>query len=228
MSQVDRENAEPLLVSAVLLVHLNWLYSHSEEAELRGFDLSTFRMCQGASFLAQKASPWTAEYDFLSNLVLKTKLEDEEIPEYDEEFVARVREDMDALLQAVDDGDINAQQKNVYEGAAEDVLNTASLFASGLYESGALEQQIVTVLHRVPPPFIKLLERQDPVAMAIMARNIAFLGIFNDTSAWWLHGCGKNNVSEKAVRAIAIQMPPEYMWTMDFPYKLLSKEIKVV
>ncbi|KAE8445676.1 hypothetical protein EG329_012974 [Mollisiaceae sp. DMI_Dod_QoI] len=225
VTHVDRQSAEPLLVSAVLLAHQSWLFNYSDEAQPRGVDLSTYRMCRGAGLLAEKASPWTPQYDFLSKLVLKLK--DEE-SEYDIAFMENVNEDMESLLRALDAKDIEPEGRLVYEGAAADVINTCSLIAGALAENSALEQQIVTVLHRVPPPFVALLEEHDPMAMAIMARNLSLLGVFEDTSAWWVHGAGRNNVPERALRAIATQMPPEYMWTMDFPYKILSKEIKVI
>ncbi|KUJ18389.1 uncharacterized protein LY89DRAFT_47224 [Mollisia scopiformis] len=227
VSRIDRQNAEPLLVSAVLLAHQNWLYSYSEEAQVRGVDLSTYKMCRGASLLAEKASPWTSQYDFLSQIVLKLKEEGTE-SEYDAEFMAKVHEDMDTLIRALDDRGINTEGRLVYEAVAADVINTCSFFASGRAENSALEQQIVTVLHRVPPPFISLLENDDPIAMALMARNLALLGVLKDNSAWWVHGAGKNNVTETALRAITVQMPPEYMWTMDFPYKVFAKEVKVL
>ncbi|CZR53074.1 uncharacterized protein PAC_02952 [Phialocephala subalpina] len=225
VGKVDRQNAEPLLVSAVLLAHQSWLFTYSEEAQTHGVDLSTYRMCQGASILARKASPWTTQYDFLSTLILKLK---EEESDYDYEFMDRVREDMDSLLQALDERGIEAEDKAVYEGAAADILNTYHLFAGAMAENSALEQQIVTVLHRVPPAFVKLLEEHDPMAMAIIARNFALLGVFLDSSAWWVHGAGKNNTTEKALRGIELKMPPEYMWTMDFAWKLQRKEVKVI
>lgn len=225
VSKVDRESAEPLLVSAVLLAHQSWLFHYSEEAQTRGIDLSTYRMCQGASLLAQKASPWTAQYDFLSKLILKPK---QESSEYDYEFMAKAREDMDSLFQALDETDITQEKRALYEGAAADIVNTYHLFAGALAENSALEQQLVTVLHRVPPGFVKLLEEHDPIAMAMLARDFALLGVFQDSSAWWVHGAGKNNTAEKALLGVEHKMPPEYMWTMDFAWKLQRKEVKVI
>ncbi|KAF8858929.1 hypothetical protein BDZ45DRAFT_384533 [Acephala macrosclerotiorum] len=225
VSKVDRHNAEPLLVSAVLLAHQSWLFHHSEEGKTRGVDLTTYRMCQGASILAQKASPWTPQYDFLSKLVLKLK---EEEPDYDHQFMEKVREDMDSLLRAFDERDIEAEDKAAYEGTAADILNTYHLFAGAMAENSALEQQIVTVLHRVPPRFVELLEEHDPIAMAIIARNFALLGVFKDSSAWWVHGAGKNITAETALRGIERRLPPGLMWTMDFAWKLQRKEIKVI
>jgi hypothetical protein len=180
LKEVNRQNAEPLLVSAVLLAHLNWLTSYSDQGQLRGVDLSTYKMCKGASFLAEKASPFAPQYDFLSRIVVELKLE--KGSKYDVEFMAKVHEDMNTLLRALDDKGITGKEKLVYEKAAADIINTCHLFAGGLAEPSALEQQIVTNLHRVPPGFIKLLENEDPIAMAIMARNMALLGIFKDNS----------------------------------------------
>jgi hypothetical protein len=79
----------------------------------------------------------------------------------------------------------------------------------------------------VPEHFVGLLETDDPIAMALMARNHAVLRLVNDSGAWWIHGDGEWRVSEKAVGGIKALMPTEWLWTMDWPLKVVSKEINI-
>jgi hypothetical protein len=90
-----------------------------------------------------------------------------------------------------------------------------------------IEQTIVSILHRVPERFVELLEKEDPIAMALMARGQAVLRFIDDSGAWWIHGAGEWKVSETAVWGIKGLMPPEWLWTMDWPLKVVSKEINI-
>jgi hypothetical protein len=79
----------------------------------------------------------------------------------------------------------------------------------------------------VPEHFIRLLEKKYPIAMALMARNHAVLRLTDDSGAWWVHGAGEWKVSEKAVWGTQRLMPTEWLWTMNWPLKVVSKEIDI-
>lgn len=90
-----------------------------------------------------------------------------------------------------------------------------------------MEQRLVTFLHRIPAHFTTLLEGEKPIAMALMARNIAMFVYFEKSLAWWIHGSGDHKVYLKAVWGIHSLMPTKWLWTMDLSLKVISKEIKL-
>jgi len=73
---------------------------------------------------------------------------------------------------------------------------------------------------------VSLLEREDPIAMALLARNISMFAYLDKSSAWWIHGTGGHKVYFKAIWGIHSLMPSRWLWTMEFPLKVISKDIK--
>lgn len=54
----------------------------------------------------------------------------------------------------------------------------------------------------MPERYLDLLEADDPLAMAILARNLCLLSFLEDSKAWWFHGAGEQKVSKEAVLSI--------------------------
>jgi len=82
-------------------------------------------------------------------------------------------------------------------------------------------------LQQAPQLFVEHLEENKPIAMAMMARDIALLDILPDTSAWWIHGAGQCKMSSTTVEGVCGLMPPEYLWMMHWPLKIISGEINL-
>jgi hypothetical protein len=68
-----------------------------------------------------------------------------------------------------------------------------------------------------------MLQRHDPLAMALMARMLVLLNELDH--AWWANGQGEYEVMERDVRGIHKLMPVHLRRLMDWPCRVLYKEI---
>lgn len=225
LNSIGPNTIEPLFVAGAIIAHHHWLLTNSDESqEPYLFDLGTYYMCKGTAALAESTTDLLTKYETLEDNVIKHGLDESK---YDEEFMKEVLQDMDVLSRVIEK-DAKEEDKKVYLETAAEVVSTCSLIAGNCVDNSILEQMLVTILHRVPQPFIQMLKAKDPIAMALFARNISLLGVFEDTTAWWIHGAGNSRVGSRAIRCISSQMPPEYLWLMDWPSKMVSKQVKVI
>lgn len=218
---IDASNAEPIVIAAVLISHHSWLETHSHMAEPYQIDLQTFRLCQGTKALLQVTAPFMAKFDW----PVETAKKSNRRPVRHEAFMESALHDMLAFRTAFTHDGVLPEHRRAYEKAAEEIIETCSTLASPEPDDPPPEQQIVSLLHRVPSEFPQLLERVDPIASALLARNISLLWLIEDTSAWWIHGTGESKVARKAVLGINSLIPAEWGWTMEWPMKILSGEI---
>jgi hypothetical protein len=221
LARVDEQSAESLLVAAILIAHYTWLVAHSKRPEERyAITLQTFHMCNGIKALVQRFKPCLDKYEW-PDMTLKP------IPI---EFVAKkafmrnAAQDLDLLSSAFDKVDMPLEQRSVYNAAKKKLMGMYSFVASDA-DITYIEQVAITYLHTIPLEFVSLLEREDPIAMALLARDLSMLSMADESPAWWIHGTGINKVVTKAVLGIQKLMPPEWQWTMDWPVKVVNKEI---
>jgi hypothetical protein len=59
--------------------------------------------------------------------------------------------------------------------------------------------------------------------MGLMARMFVLLCGLDH--AWWINGGGDYEVLERDIRGIHELMPERLRWTMDWPYRVLNKEL---
>lgn len=223
LSRLDAESAQPLLVTAVLIAHHTWLSTHITERLDKQYNLtlSTYQMCLGISALIRRASPWLEQYSWSPESsqsciddVVKSR-----------GFMRRALEDLNSLSVYFRRQDTPAEDSLAYEKTVVELVAIYSLLMAEPLDVTRIEQDIVTILHRVTPRFLKLLEGEDPIAMALLARNLSLLSILEGSKSWWIHGAGKQKVPNKAVLGIRGLMPAEWMWTMTWPVNIVSKEI---
>ena len=221
LSRVDYGSAEPLLVAAVLIAHHTWLTAHSKDpGERYAIDLRTYHMWNGIKALVQQSQPWLNKYEWPT-------------PDYksyqDENMVKKGF--MDSAMQDVRllSAEFNRQgvplERQVLYNAAVKELIVLYLMIAVDSDIPSIEQAIVTYLHRVPEKFVSLLEIEDPIAMSLLARDLSMLSLFDDSPAWWLHGSGEHKVAIKSVLGIRGLLPPDLVWLMNWPVKVISKEI---
>jgi hypothetical protein len=225
LGQIDGQNAEPILVTAVLIVHYHWLSIHKIEAqEPFKINTGTYHLCQGFDLVAQKAAPWLSKYRFTSQVDMKPKRDS---ALYDVSFVESALQDMKTFFKALNDACVDQKVKDVYEKVAEEIITAYYFIARECVDESALEQMLVTILHRVPASFVQLLEDHEPYALALYARSIVLLSVLEDTSAWWIHGAGEDKVCTRQISGICSLLPAELRWTMDWPLRVLSKQIRI-
>ncbi|PVH72356.1 hypothetical protein DL98DRAFT_470538 [Cadophora sp. DSE1049] len=224
LDAMDRRNAEPMIITAVLLAHYNWLASCSEDnPHPKKLEVETYNMCKGILNLAQESGPCLEKYSAIPEVVV-------ELPpgsSLDQNFMDLAVEDMETLLRSLEFRNIHQEDKDACQKFADEVMQIYTLIASGSKDNAGLEQKMVTILHRVPECFVQLLEVDDPTALALLARSIMCLDLLGDSSAWWVHGAGSGKVPPKAINGICKTMPVEYRWTMEFPLRVVAKEVKI-
>lgn len=224
LDTMERRNAEPMIIAAVLLAHYNWLASCSEDnPHPKKLEVETYNMCKGILNLAQESGPCLEKYSSIPEVVVEVPAESS----LDQNFIDLAAEDMGTLLESLEYRNIHQEGKDACHKFADEVMNIYTLIASGCKDNAGLEQKMVTVLHRVPECFVQLLDVGDPIALALLARSIICLDLLDDSSAWWVHGAGSCKVPPKAINGILKTMPIEYRWTMDFPLRVVAKEVKI-
>jgi hypothetical protein len=219
---IESGNAEPLLVAAVLIAHHTWLSAHSSEGgERYGVPWETFCMCEGIAALVER-TPTLSKYTWATR-VLKDRSND-----YvrHSNFLKSALEDMKLIMEAVDNEGFDPEDREAIKATTEEIIETYYLAAHGSVSFQQIEQASVTLLHRVPERFLGFLRKHHPIALAILARNLSVLAlVMEDSKVWWIHGAGEWRVAIKAVWGIHGLMPSEWLWTMAWPMKIISKEI---
>ena len=224
VTNINAENAEPLLVGAVLIAHHTWLAAHITGSPNDRYDmaLQTYLMCQGIQTLIQNAWPWLQQYTFTPE-----KIELEEDAAQKTGFLKLALEDMASISAHFYEDGVPPEDSDAYNRTANEIRTVYSLLTHEPFNGTRIEQTIVTILHRVPTRFVELLRTEDPLAMAIMARNLSLLTFSENSKAWWIYGAGDKKVSSQAVLGIRRLMPADWMWTMTWPMNIISKKIKL-
>jgi len=180
LDQMDRQNAEPMIIAAILLAHYNWLAACNEDIpQPRRLEVETYNMCKGILELAEKSGPYLNKY----SAIPVVKIEIPPGSRFDIKFTDVATQDMKTLLGSLGARNISQDQKDACHNYAEEIAHLYTLIASGCKDNAGLEQKIVTILHRVPECFVQLLEVNDPTAMALLARAIMCLELLDDHSA---------------------------------------------
>ncbi|RDW62835.1 hypothetical protein BP5796_11137 [Coleophoma crateriformis] len=233
ISDEDPEHVDVIFATAILLVHITWLSSHSiEDCDPFSIEnhLQTFHLCKGLKLLSEKLAPRLIKSDVFANQV-QSQPKPKQTPGMDEcqypSFREIARQDLANLSTHFDHSLATAEDIEIYKLAAEDLTTTLALVSSGLIDVSFIEQEIASLLHRLPPRFVEMLREKDPIALALLARTFALLKIFDDDRAWWFHGVGEKKVAQVAVNGIASLMPSERFWMMDFPLKIIRGELKL-
>jgi hypothetical protein len=177
-------------------------------------------MCQGIASIIGSSKPWLEKYDWP---VIGQIPHLNDLPH--EGFLQSALMDLSILSHAFSSEDVSVEDRETYEKVADNLAETYSALTSKALALSMMEQKIVTFLHRVPARFVTLLEREEPISMALMARNMAVFVFLEKSVAWWVHGSGEHKVYFKAVWGIHSLMPSGWLWTMDWPLKVISREI---
>ena len=174
-------------------------------------------MCNGIAALMQKFEARLHKY-------LPPKLEFTSSNEDNRRFILNTTQDLDLLSLAFNKLSISPERKALYESAVNELVVVHMVIAS---DAGtvAIEKSILTYLWRLPLAFANLLKAEDPISMALYARVLCMLTLAEDSPAWWIHGAGEHKVALKSVLGIQKLMPPPWNWTMDWPVKVVLKEI---
>jgi hypothetical protein len=222
LAQPDRQTAESLLATAILLTHHTWVASHSVAAdEPYVLPLQTYYMARGIQSLFNQMFPWLKGSGYLW-YAEQQPLVDESEAACQNEFLQTGLEDLDGLFQRFGRENVNVKDQKIYRQTASELASMYSSISTGAPQQW-LQRRVATMPLRVPPRFLELLELHDPIALALLARNIALLNVIDPV--WWLHGAGNHQVAEHAIRGIEGLLPMDWRWVMVWPWKIVNGNI---
>jgi hypothetical protein len=219
---IDSSRAETLLVSAILISMAAWIQSRrAVQGEPYVLPLQAYSMIKGVSSLY---------------LWKKSLFDDSGYGWYGQELPVAVDEDLYGSSRALRnvDGDLDQLAKHFHvEESSERAVYEAALkyvrWLYGAWVSGGnhshIHRFIGTMPLRLPPGYQRLLDKQDPLAMALLARGLLLLKLLD--YAWWVCGGGEYDVVGADVPGICELMPPDCLWTMAWPLNVLSGKIKL-
>ena len=229
LSHVTRANAQPLFVAAMMTnlqaKILPLLRAPDEPYEL---PLQMFSLINGIVATYDAVSQYISKDDIKKIADLGPMLYPDGIDLDETGFLPQEdSEDMEMLLRAVD-GEVEPET-GAAESSSTMVSDRRSILRSAISHLGAIqfgwaahEPETWTLrrmnfwTQQVGPGFVKLLERRDPVAMAVLARY--FLQM-KDRREWFLRG-----TAEREVKGVASLMPGEKVWLMEFPLRRIGVE----
>ena len=230
----NESSAETLLAAAIIITHHTWVAAHSEapgnHREKYKLPLTTYHMALGLQVLFQQLFPWLQQSEYLWYLHAnqsKDSVEDSMEGEINgfcasNPFLIAAKEDVSSFLSELERSGGKDEDLHMYTEVTQELTS--------LYEAICQQKQQSTVRTlaatfplRTPPVFLKLLEAEDPAAMALLARNLACLKLLEPQ--WWLHGAGSHMVADRSIKGIRSLMPPDWLWAMEWPKKVLSGEI---
>jgi hypothetical protein len=217
--------SEELWLSAVIISHISWLLVRQPlpdqpyELPLQALKIlrgiggvftreSVFLRQLGYNSFTYDTLPYTADINDLSLAA--------------QENMKSIEEDFKDLFEGFDTSSLTAGDLDIYIEAKDYVLHQYRAFYSG--ESvGTLRRFVVTMVARIQPAYHGLLEKHDPLAMAIMARMMIILRVLG--YAWWVNGQGEYEVVERDIHGILGLMPKHLRWAMDWPCRVLNGDI---
>ncbi|KIN00648.1 hypothetical protein OIDMADRAFT_84100, partial [Oidiodendron maius Zn] len=215
--QIDASNAEALLVAAILISTTTWLHLHrSHPHEQYEPPIHAYQMIKGVSglYLWQRSLFDRAGYGWFG---------DEEPMEVNPDilesnsFLKSVRKDLTQLTKGLSLQ--YSRDPKTSEAAIAYVFQLYAAYATN-GPSSHIHRFIGTMPVRLPPEFLQLLANHDPLAMALLARALILLKVLD--YAWWIQGPCDHDVLTYDLRGMCSLMPPDCLWSMDWPLSILS------
>jgi hypothetical protein len=219
LAQPDRRTAESLLATAILLTHHTWVASHSVGPdEPYVLPLQTYYMARGIRSLFDQMFPWLTGSGYLWYADQQPFVDMTEVVNRDK-FLQSGFEDLDGLSESFAREGVSQEDQVVYRQTATELASMYSSISTGVPQSW-IQRRVATMPLRLPSRFLELLKAHDPMALALLARNIALLKLIEPV--WWLHGAGNHRVAEYSLRGIEGLMPADFSWTMEWPRKAVG------
>lgn len=219
------EISEQLWLSAVILSKIHWLLARQAlPDESYKPPVLLWKMLQGTIILFRqgKSRLSTLGYAwFGEELDLRILPVDELTPTARAQFYS-IRADLKSLFHTFKVFSLPQEEQKMYEEAENFILSKYLAYFSGSVAK-TLRRYIGLMAISCTPAFTANLERNEPLAMALMARMLVLLKGLEP--AWWMNGEGDYKVLERDIPGMLELMPESLRWTMDWPCKVLNGEI---
>jgi hypothetical protein len=225
LSDPEKGLAEQLWLSSVLLSHMYWLLAHqSQPNQAYEFPLQAMRMLEGARVIFEENNAFLGRkgYGWLGDEATPLVVPEEELSKIAQVQLGSLYDDLSELLDAFEVTNMKDDRKSVYIEAKEFVLYHYRAFYSGA-DTKTLQRFVGFMAVRCQPGYLNMLNEHDPLAMALMARMLVLLSALDH--AWWIHGKGDYEAIDRDIRGICELMPSNLRWVMDWPRRVLDKDI---
>ena len=228
--RVDGETTEPIFITGALISNATWLLSHRRVShEPYSLPIKAYGMMRGCTylFLQDRHRLEKAGYHWYSSETLSPITENVKIDSLSSPLLTSLDEDFGLVTQnfRIHSFSMSSELSDVYEEAMQYIRWLYSCLVSpeppgdGEY----LQRFCVSMPVRVDQKFVELLSQEDPLAMGLLARNMALLKFLPYT--WWLHGAGEYEVLGYSLSGICGLMPEPYKWLMNWPLNVVAGNI---
>jgi hypothetical protein len=221
LSDSGEDSSEQLWLSAVLLGHMCWLFEHQPQPNTKyELPIQAFKMLEGVGALFMQKN--VQGYSWLGQEALPHVLPDERLSMVAKSQLYGIEEDLEYLLNTFNVLAMPQNARYIYIEAKDYVLYHFRAFYSGA-DAMILQRFVAYMAVRCQVGYLDMLQRHDPLAMALLARMLVLLNELD--YAWWANGKGEYEVVERDVRGICELMPENLLWTMDWPCMVLDKKV---
>ncbi|KAH7303222.1 hypothetical protein B0I35DRAFT_181299 [Stachybotrys elegans] len=220
LSDPKNEFSEQIWLSTIILPFVYWLLTHQRQTNgAYELPLQVFKMMEGVgaifmrnqSFIRQLGYNWIGSVPFLKTLPRDRFSVAAQIQLKD------IEDDLTRLLEVLAEDDMN-----IYMEVKDYIIHHYEAYYSNA-DGKTLQLFLGFMPLRCQPRYRTLLEKHDPLAMALMARMIVLLqGVEH---AWWINGEGNFEVVQQDIRGILQLLPQNLRWIMDWPLKVLDGSI---
>jgi hypothetical protein len=210
VSRIDKETAEPAILASMLLfgiVKLRAALVDEDEPYILPFEF--FHMPNGVEAVLQKSMPFCPGGSHV--LVMLTvgpaaSIKEDVSGEY---LPATILHDSQSLI-----AESSSDDREIHQGA---IIYLHSMYLALLRGEDPewTRYRLFAMPSNVPRGFLGLLEREDPCAMAILARFLALMKMCDGPRY-------HQGIAEYEVQGIASLMPLQWQWSMKWPFQLLE------
>lgn len=152
-------------------------------------------------------------------------------------FLLEAQQDLSRLFTAFSEDPAPPQEAFTYRLALVELSTLYSVIASPSHSFSITEahRRILNFPLRLPKNFLDALEKERPIAIALLARSLALMCVVGGEDAWWIFGAGvgedgqgvKETVPAREVRGLASLVSEEWKWVMEWPLKVVNGEMKI-
>lgn len=226
LPEIDGKMAEPLFLTSVMLAKISWLISHhSCPNESFKLPVQAYYMTRGVQvlYLQRKYLLRKLGYEWLG---------DEPLQPITREITAEQQCQLNGMEQEIKQLFLHFKvhsmpvlEQSVYQEASRYVLWLYKAYF-GAVNTQHLERLIAMMPHRLHSHFFTLLEKNDELAMALLARALV-LSLKLNNGAWWLRGSGRYEAIKRDIQGICGLIPAPHNFAMQWPLKVLAGEINL-
>ncbi|KAI0134667.1 hypothetical protein BJ170DRAFT_211106 [Xylariales sp. AK1849] len=225
LKKYDGELTEQVWLSAVILSNMFWVLSHQSRAsETYELPKPAWNMISGIStlFCQKQTQLQRMGYAWFGHENLPLIVPNNELPPESQKQLEGLEDDLADLLDKFKVQALPDQERVAYSDAQEYVVHYYQAYFAGA-EARNLRRFIGTMALRRSPTYRQLLEKHDPLVMALLARMTVLLRALD--YAWWINGKGDYEVLKSDVRGICGLIPSHLRWCMDWPCRVLSGDV---